>query len=50
VHTGQKRLHHVVTFLLPVEGGGIQLNGHKITPWETDVIEDVGGNKSAAQK
>lgn len=41
VHTGQKRLHHVVTFLLPVEGGAIQLNGHKITPWETDVIEDT---------
>lgn len=39
VHTGQKRLHHVVTFLLPVEGGNIQLNGHKITPWETDVVE-----------
>ncbi len=36
VHTGNKRLHHVLTFLLPVTGGGIQLNGHKITPWETD--------------
>ena len=36
VHTGNKRLHHVVTFLLPVSGGDIQLNGHKITPWETD--------------
>lgn len=44
VHTGQKRLHHVVTFLLPVEGGGIQLNGHKITPWETDVVE--GGTEA----
>ena len=50
VHTGQKRLHHVVTFLLPVEGGDIQLNGHKITPWETDVIEDVSSDKSAVQK
>jgi len=40
VHTGNKRLHHVLTFLLPVTGGDIQLNGHKITPWETDVIED----------
>lgn len=37
VHTGNKRLHHLVTFLLPVSGGDIQLNGHKITPWETDV-------------
>ncbi len=36
VHTGNKRLHHVLTFLLPVTGGNIQLNGHKITPWETD--------------
>lgn len=36
VHTGKKRLHHVLTFLLPVTGGDIQLNGHKITPWETD--------------
>lgn len=36
VHTGNKRLHHVLTFLLPVTGGDIQLNGHKITPWETD--------------
>ena len=40
VHTGNKRLHHVLTFLLPVTGGDIQLNGHKITPWETDVTED----------
>ncbi len=39
VHTGNKRLHHVVTFLLPVSGGAIQLNGHKITPWETDLSE-----------
>ncbi len=37
VHTGNKRLHHLLTFLLPVSGGDIQLNGHKITPWETDV-------------
>lgn len=36
VHTGNKRLHHVVTFLLPVTGGAIQLNGHKMTPWETN--------------
>jgi hypothetical protein len=34
VHSGRKRLHHVVTLLLPVEGGDIQLIGHKITPWE----------------
>jgi hypothetical protein len=37
VHTGNKRLHHLITLLLPVSGGDIQLNGHKITPWETDV-------------
>lgn len=51
VHTGQKRLHHVVTLLLPVSGGDIQLNGHKITPWETDVVEggDERDDKSAAQ-
>lgn len=34
VHTGDKRLHHVITILLPVEGGDMQLVGHKITPWE----------------
>lgn len=34
VHTGKKRLHHVVTLLLPVEGGEMQLIGHKMTPWE----------------
>ena len=34
VHTGNKRLHHVVTILLPVEGGEMQLVGHKMTPWE----------------
>lgn len=36
VHSGRKRLHHVVTLLLPVEGGAIQLIGHKITPWEAE--------------
>lgn len=34
VHTGNKRLHHTVTLLLPVSGGDIQLIGHKMTPWE----------------
>lgn len=34
VHTGNKRLHHLITILLPVEGGGMQLVGHKMTPWE----------------
>ena len=34
VHTDLKRLHHVVTILLPVEGGEMQLVGHKMTPWE----------------
>jgi hypothetical protein len=36
VHSGRKRLHHVVTLLLPVEGGAMQLIGHKITPWEAE--------------
>ncbi len=39
VHTGNKRLHHIVTLLLPVTGGDIRLAGHKMTPWETDVVE-----------
>lgn len=34
VHTGNKRLHHLITILLPVKGGGMQLVGHKMTPWE----------------
>lgn len=34
VHEGSKRLHHLITLRRPVEGGGIQLIGHKITPWE----------------
>lgn len=34
VHTGDKRLHHILTLLLPVTGGDIQLVGHKLTPWE----------------
>ena len=34
VHTGNKRLHHLITILLPVEGGEMQLVGHKMTPWE----------------
>lgn len=34
VHDGSKRLHHLITLLRPVEGGDIQLIGHKITPWE----------------
>ena len=42
VHTGRKRLHHVVTLVLPVNGGDIQLNGHKITPWEAETDEDEG--------
>lgn len=35
VHTGNKRLHHLLTLVRPVEGGDIRLLGHKITPWET---------------
>ena len=34
VHDGNKRVHHLITFLAPVEGGDIQLVGHKMTPWE----------------
>jgi hypothetical protein len=48
VHDGNKRLHHVLTFLLPVTGGDIQLNGHKITPWETDLVEE--GDAASANK
>lgn len=35
VHTGNKRLHHLLTLVRPVEGGDVRLLGHKITPWET---------------
>lgn len=48
VHNGNKRLHHTLTFLLPVTGGEIQLNGHKIVPWETDLIEE--GDEASSQK
>lgn len=34
VHDGNKRLHHLITIRSHVEGGKIQLIGHKITPWE----------------
>lgn len=37
VHTGNKRVHHLLTLIAPVSGGKIQLNGHKMTPWESDV-------------
>jgi hypothetical protein len=37
VHTGNKRLHHILTLILPVNGGGIQIIGHKLTPWEAKV-------------
>jgi hypothetical protein len=36
VHDGNKRLHHLLTLRSPVEGGDIQLIGHKVTPWERD--------------
>jgi len=48
VHNGNKRLHHTVTFLLPVNGGDIQLNGHKIVPWETDLVEE--GDAASSDK
>jgi hypothetical protein len=36
VHTGSKRVHHLITLRLPVEGGDMEIIGHKMTPWETD--------------
>ncbi len=34
VHDGNKRLHHLMTFIWPVGEDEIQLIGHKITPWQ----------------
>ncbi len=34
VHDGNKRLHHLMTFLWPVDEDTIKLVGHKITPWQ----------------
>jgi hypothetical protein len=34
VHDGNKRLHHLITIVSPVEGGEPHIVGHKITPWE----------------
>lgn len=34
VHDGNKRLHHLMTFLWPVSEDEIILLGHKITPWQ----------------
>jgi len=34
VHDGNKRLHHLMTFVWPVNEDDIQLLGHKITPWQ----------------
>jgi len=34
VHDGNKRLHHLMTFLWPVNDEEIRLLGHKITPWQ----------------
>lgn len=36
VHDGNKRLHHLLTIVSPVEGGGLRLVGHKITPWQRE--------------
>lgn len=36
VHDGNKRLHHLLTIVSPVEGGELRLVGHKITPWERE--------------
>jgi len=47
VHNGNKRLHHLITVILPVKGGGIELIGHKITPWEaTDEVDEKSNEKS----
>lgn len=42
VHNGRKRLHHLITLLTPVQGGGIKLIGHKMTPWEAETDDDAG--------
>lgn len=34
VHDGNKRLHHLMTFIWPVGEDKIKLIGHKITPWQ----------------
>ena len=34
VHDGDKRLHHLMTFVWPVNEDEIKLLGHKITPWQ----------------
>jgi len=34
VHDGDKRLHHLMTFVWPVNDDEIRLLGHKITPWQ----------------
>ncbi len=34
VHAGNKRLHHLMTFVWPVNDDQIRLLGHKITPWQ----------------
>ncbi len=34
VHTGNKRLHHLMTFLWSVNDEKLLLLGHKITPWQ----------------
>jgi hypothetical protein len=34
VHDGNKRLHHLITLVQPVDADETRLVGHKITPWE----------------
>lgn len=36
VHDGKKRVHHLITLRLPVEGGEMEIIGHKMTPWERE--------------
>lgn len=36
VHDGNKRLHHLITLVNPVDAKETRLVGHKITPWEAN--------------
>lgn len=36
VYLGRQRVNHILTLVSPVTGEGIQLVGHKLTPWEVE--------------
>lgn len=36
VYSGRQRVNHTLTLISHVEGGEIQLVGHKLTPWEVE--------------